>query len=141
MSVVPRKAAQRRIAALSLWADERDRQAEETARRIWFIGNQLWSASLNLSPNGLALHERMNNPQPGDLVIVWLIRRGDEANAVGRFLRVEDVPLHDEETGEEYGPERRYIIERIGRPGDEFSWTNVQLLAVPDMERWSWWRE
>jgi hypothetical protein len=70
-----------------------------------------------------AVHERMMEPQPGDLVVEiskWGAPR--DPDMIGRLIRV---------SGDEY--RRYYVIEPLHRPGQEQGWQNAVFAAVPDV--------
>jgi hypothetical protein len=108
--------------------------ARAAAEVMWDLAVTLHSLSLTGDPR-LTRHRKVYkamhfDPVPGDLVWMWLIRHADRGDAVGRYLRTEDLPLTDPDTGEVYFTDTRYVIERWGRPGDEYGWTNARMLRM-----------
>lgn len=100
---------------------------------LYYAGKALWMSVLigNPPPATVALHARMNDPRPGDLVIEnGRMGGGFDPDSVGRLLRVEHPD--DEER-------IRYVVEPLGRPGEEQGWRNARFVALPDRRSsWQW---
>lgn len=72
------------------------------------------------------LHQRMQHPKPGDLVIeLTQMARKFDPDRVGTLIRVE---------GRE--PNERWVIEPLLRPGEEQGWLNSSFVAIPDKRHW-----
>lgn len=120
------------------------------ARRdiILRVAEQLWSATLvgHAAPKVTALYERMNKPQPGDIVFVvdgmWSKDPDRRAKAFGVFLldRQEWWTTDDEwakyveEEPDEVGErmtDHAWYVQYGPQPGDICRWTNCSVRALP----------
>lgn len=100
---------------------------------LYYAGQALWMSVLigNPPPATVALHARMNKPEPGDLVIeIGRIGGAFDPDSVGRLLRIE----HSADEAR-----IRYVIEPLGRQGEEQGWRNARFVALPDQRSsWQW---
>lgn len=93
--------------------------AREIAGMLSMVGLALRrSVLVPKSPDAFAMAARMNDPQPGDLVVeTSSFRREIDADRVGRLIRRET--------------DDTWVIERLHVPG-EFRWSNASFVALPD---------
>lgn len=119
---------------------------ELTARRMYALADQLWFCALSSTDRAVA--ERMiAKPKPGQLVVAYMINQADRADGIGIFVR--EVKIYhrmgdDDETNEwadddpSWGRHvaTEYVIRRLTHPDKDFRWGNVQMLVLPDAERW-----
>ena len=84
------------------------------------------------SPWGKAFFHRMNNPQPGDFVVVGMAPNGEPDTLVGWLEALEDKPLYGPDEWDDGGPsptEPCYVLKLLD--GREFRWVNVAVYALP----------
>lgn len=86
-------------------------------------GRELWRSA---RIGDVKLHERMEHPRPGDLVLE-ISRFGGlhpdrfDPDSIGRLLRIEGD---------------RWVVEPLHAPGTEQGWRNAEFIALPDRNRW-----
>jgi hypothetical protein len=120
-------------------AVDMDREAK---RNLAFVAIALWDSVLigDPPPAVLARYERMRSPQPGDLVmetstIRSLCRDLADDRWDGQFIPYvrSEMREHAYEDGETWS---ETVAICLNADGNEFAWTNADLVAVPD--RWPW---
>jgi hypothetical protein len=123
----------------------------DTLYALGAVGYELWSSQLigNSPPITQRRFERMDKPEPGDLVLetssawMWIKKRqkvGDwwcAENAIGTFLRQEWEPIpnwNEEDEGESAPKERVWYIR--SHDGRELRWTNANFIAILPSSGW-----
>ena len=105
----------------------------DIAKVLVALAKDLWDATLSGggTPAAMERYKRMRNPQFGDLVYVWLTKRGTPPEQlIGRYDSCWSyLGEWDEEDGEWWPREEVYGIELLD--GTYCKWTNVELLALP----------
>ncbi|GLW46521.1 hypothetical protein Stsp02_21830 [Streptomyces sp. NBRC 14336] len=109
--------------------------AEQLVEHIAQVGRALWAASHLGSPAPVVaqLRDRMDHPQPGDLVMEFApFSTGDfDPHSVGRLLAIERRP----------GWPTRYVIEPLLLPGEKRDGMDLSLIALPDQRSYARWAD
>ncbi|HEV7934597.1 MAG TPA: hypothetical protein VGP70_20105 [Actinomadura sp.] len=95
----------------------------EEARVLAVVGHELF-----LATRGTPLGDRMNRPEPGDLVLeVTHFGHGWDPNRIGRLVRIEGK-----------APDERYIVEPAHDPEQHREWRHCRFIALPAAEGQEW---